>query len=62
MVAMPALQNLDDMPCFEKERRLAQAFMRGGLQCEASERDAIREEEAAAGERSRQVRALAAFS
>lgn len=52
---MPTLQNLDDMPCFEKERRLAHAFMRGGLKAEAAERTTIKEEEAAAREHSRQV-------
>lgn len=56
MVQMPELQNLDDMPCFPKDRRLAEVFMRGGVQAEAQERITIREEEQSARESSRQVR------
>lgn len=29
---MPGLHHLDDMPVTEKERRLALAFLQGGLQ------------------------------
>jgi hypothetical protein len=49
---MPALRNLDDMPCFPRDRRLAAAFMEGGAEAERAEREAIRSEEAA--ERTRQ--------
>lgn len=52
---MPELQNLDDMPCFPKDRRLAAVFMQGGAQAEAAERVAIKEEEQMARENSRQV-------
>jgi hypothetical protein len=43
--AMPSLQNLDDMPCRPREKRLAAAFMRGGMDAEVRERDAIKVEE-----------------
>lgn len=50
---MPALQNLDDMPCFEKDRRLALAHSRGGIEAERLERKAIAAEAAATRERHR---------
>lgn len=52
---MPALQNLDDMPCFQKDRRLALAHSRGGLEAERLERKAIAAEAAAARERHRRA-------
>ena len=53
MLAMPGLQNLDDMPCFEKDRRLARAHERGGIEAEQLERKAIADEAAATRERHR---------
>eukprot|EP00892_Ulva_mutabilis_P000279 jgi/Ulvmu1/10251/UM060_0052.1 len=53
MLAMPALQNLDDMPCFEKDRRLARAHARGGVEAERAEREVIAVEKAATRERHR---------
>ena len=49
------------MPCFPKDRRLAEVFMRGGAQAEAQERITIREEEQAAREKSRQVHSFPCF-
>lgn len=48
---MPQLNNLDDMPCFERDRRLAAAFMQGGVEAERSERARIKEEESEHRER-----------
>jgi hypothetical protein len=31
---MPSLQNLDNEPCFERSKRLAVAFMQGGVEAE----------------------------
>jgi hypothetical protein len=53
IVAIPTLQNLDDAPCFPRDRRLAKAFMMGGFPGERAEREAIKAEEAAARERNR---------
>jgi hypothetical protein len=55
LVEMPALRNLDDMPCFPRDRRLAAAFMAGGAAAERAERDVIRSEEAAERERHRRA-------
>lgn len=55
MIQMPTLMNLDDMPCFPKDRRLAEAFMSGGAQAESAERLKIKQEEQDAREKSRQV-------
>jgi dynein assembly factor 1 len=40
-----SLTFLDDMPVFEKERRLAEAWMRGGHEAEHRERAAMAEEQ-----------------
>ena len=53
LVAMPQLKNFDDMPCFDRNRRLAAAFMRGGVDAERAERAAIKGEEAAKREADR---------
>jgi hypothetical protein len=50
---MPQLKNLDDMPCFERDRRLATAFMRGGIDAERAERAAITAEVNETHERNR---------
>lgn len=44
---MPQLNNLDDMPCFEKDRRIAAAFMAGGMDGERAMRATLKEEEEA---------------
>jgi hypothetical protein len=56
MVQMPDLQNLDDMPCFPKDRRLAEVFFHGGAKAEAAERVIIKQEEQMLCEKNRQVR------
>jgi hypothetical protein len=43
--ALVSLQNLDDMPCFSKEKRLAAAFMQGGTTAESTLRAEIKLEE-----------------
>lgn len=55
MVEMPQLRNLDDLPCFPKDRRLAAAYLRGGAATEREERDVIRREAAAERERHRKA-------
>lgn len=53
ILAIPGLQSLDDMPCFEKDRRLALAHSRGGIEAEQLERKAIAAEAAETRERHR---------
>ncbi|GAQ91751.1 hypothetical protein KFL_008450040 [Klebsormidium nitens] len=55
IVAIPTLKYLDDSPVFEKERRLAEAWARGGLDAEKAMRGAIRDEEVQTRERHRQA-------
>ncbi|PNH04273.1 Dynein assembly factor 1, axonemal [Tetrabaena socialis] len=45
LARMPLLNYLDDSPVFPKDRRLAEAFMAGGLEAERAMREAIRVEE-----------------
>lgn len=58
MARMPHLNYLDDSPCFPKDRRMAVAFMEGGVAGERSMRETIRKEEDAERERHRKVRAF----
>ena len=39
---MPNLNYLDESPCFPKDRRLAEAFMAGGMEAERAMRDQVR--------------------
>eukprot|EP00201_Polytomella_parva_P020392 CAMPEP_0175040144 /NCGR_PEP_ID=MMETSP0052_2-20121109/1071_1 /TAXON_ID=51329 ORGANISM="Polytomella parva, Strain SAG 63-3" /NCGR_SAMPLE_ID=MMETSP0052_2 /ASSEMBLY_ACC=CAM_ASM_000194 /LENGTH=290 /DNA_ID=CAMNT_0016302265 /DNA_START=45 /DNA_END=914 /DNA_ORIENTATION=+ len=55
LVSMPNLNYLDESPCFPSERRLAEAFMEGGVEAERQMRVTIKEEEAAKAERHRQA-------
>ncbi|CAG9465169.1 unnamed protein product [Pedinophyceae sp. YPF-701] len=55
LAAMPTLTYLDDAPAFEKDRRLAEAFVAGGYDAERAERDKIRQEEELKRQRSRQA-------
>lgn len=50
---MPALNYLDDAPVRPRDRRLADAFVRGGFEGERAEREALKAEEAAEAERHR---------
>ena len=50
-VAMPGLNYLDDAPVFPKDRRLADAWSRGGVAEERAERGKIADEEARARRR-----------
>lgn len=54
VAAMPGLHHLDDMPVTDKERRLAVAFMQGGLEAERAERTAVMQEEEQHKEQQRQ--------
>ncbi|GMH33928.1 hypothetical protein BSKO_01762 [Bryopsis sp. KO-2023] len=45
LAEMPSLNHFDDSPCFEKDRRLAQAFTQGGVSAERAMREHIRKEE-----------------
>lgn len=45
LASMANLKYLDDSPCFEKDRRLALAFLRGGVAVEREERAKIKKEE-----------------
>ncbi|WIA29061.1 hypothetical protein OEZ86_011573 [Tetradesmus obliquus] len=51
--SMPQLNYLDDAPVTDQDRRLAAAFMQGGIPAEAAERQAIRSEAAAAAQQQR---------
>ncbi len=42
LARMPALNYLDDAPVFPKDRRLAEAFLEGGLEAERAMRETIR--------------------
>eukprot|EP00878_Enallax_costatus_P014331 GHUV01014990.1.p1 GENE.GHUV01014990.1~~GHUV01014990.1.p1 ORF type:complete len:487 (+),score=179.60 GHUV01014990.1:553-2013(+) len=53
VAGMPQLKYLDDAPVGDQDRRLAAAFMTGGLEAERSERDAIRQEAADKAEQQR---------
>ena len=53
LAGMPELKYLDESPVFEKDRRLAVAFVKGGVKAEREERDLIRQEEAETRERHR---------
>ncbi|KAK9813292.1 hypothetical protein WJX72_011941 [[Myrmecia] bisecta] len=55
LVAMPQLNYLDDSPCTDADRRVARAFLVGGLEAERAERAAIRDEEAELREKHRQA-------
>ena len=55
LVAMPTLNNLDDVPSFPRDRRLASAFAAGGLAAERGERAAIKAEEDAVREAHREA-------
>eukprot|EP00744_Colponema_vietnamica_P002875 GILI01004468.1.p1 GENE.GILI01004468.1~~GILI01004468.1.p1 ORF type:complete len:418 (-),score=81.80 GILI01004468.1:41-1294(-) len=44
--AIPSLKYLDDRPVFDDDRRLAEAFCRGGVEEERAERTRIRDEKA----------------
>ncbi|MEW5296748.1 MAG: hypothetical protein WDW36_000007 [Sanguina aurantia] len=55
LTRFPTLNYLDESPCFPNDRRLAAAFVRGGLDVERAERDTIRREEEALRERHRQA-------
>ena len=54
-VAMPGLNYLDDAPVFPKDRRLADAWSRGGVAEERAERGKIADEEARAREKNREA-------
>lgn len=43
--SIPDLRYLDDRPVFEDERRYAEAFYKGGKECEKDERKKVKEEE-----------------
>eukprot|EP00775_Hariotina_reticulata_P010249 gene10249-10407_t len=51
--SMPQLNYLDDAPVSEQDRRLAAAFMQGGVEAEKLARDALRQEAAARADRNR---------
>jgi dynein assembly factor 1 len=51
LAALPELLHLDDKPVFADERRLVSAWMRGGMEAERAEREAMRVEEAGAARR-----------
>ena len=53
LAGMPQLKYLDESPVFDKDRRLAVAFVKGGVKAEREERDLIRQEEAETRERHR---------
>ena len=53
LAAMPGLKYLDESPVFDKDRRLAVAFVSGGVKAEREERDLVRQEEAETRERHR---------
>lgn len=42
LAGMPNLNYLDESPCFPKDRRLAEAFMAGGMEAERAMRDQVR--------------------
>jgi hypothetical protein len=42
LARMPSLNYLDDSPVFPKDRRLAAAFLEGGLDAERAMRDTLR--------------------
>ncbi|KAJ7566326.1 hypothetical protein O6H91_02G097200 [Diphasiastrum complanatum] len=52
---MPTLKYLDESPVFDKEKRLAHAWMAGGLEAEKHERETILQEEAAERDAHRQA-------
>jgi hypothetical protein len=55
VVAMPTLNYLDESPVFEKERRFAVAFTRGGIEGEKQEREERKKEEAELREKNRKA-------
>lgn len=55
LTRFPTLNYLDESPCFPNDRRLAAAFVEGGLDVERAERDTIRKEEEALREKHRQA-------
>lgn len=42
LAKMPQLNYLDESPCFPKDRRLAEAFLEGGVEAERAMRETIR--------------------
>ncbi len=41
LVEMPSLNYLDESPCFPKDRRLAEAFVQGGVEAERAMREKV---------------------
>eukprot|EP00250_Pteridium_aquilinum_P034048 c6932_g1_i2 orf=537-893(+) len=55
IVSIPMLNYLDDSPVFAKERRLAEAWLQGGIEAEKAMRDTIKSEEASERESHRKA-------
>lgn len=55
LAGMVQLNYLDESPCFPKDRRLAEAFMAGGLEAERAMREQLRREDQEKEERNRKA-------